>query len=336
MLRAARTYLHWPVPRYVERNILYALGGLTLFSLVIQVFTGICMTFYYDPNFVDAYNSVDHITYRIPLGWLVRGIHHYNASAIIVLVALHTLRTFFYSAYKKPRELTWLTGVALLVIALGFGFTGYLLPWDQRGYWSTVVATEIAAKVPVMGDLTARLIKGGPELGQLTLTRFYITHIVVLPSLLVIFVLLHLQQHRFHGVAPSITKRGQAMANDKVPYWPNWAGMDLLLAMGLLAILIFLSWTSRVSLEFPADPTSTDYEPRPEWFFLSLYHMLRYVPGAWEPYLVVIVPTIVIGSMILLPFVDRGEERRPWRKKITTSIALIYITVIVVFTLLAL
>lgn len=126
------------------------------------------------------------------------------------------------------------------------------------------------------------------------------------------------------------------MANDKVPYWPNWAGMDLLLAMGLLAILIFLSWTSRVSLEFPADPTSTDYEPRPEWFFLSLYHMLRYVPGAWEPYLVVIVPTIVIGSMILLPFVDRGEERRPWRKKITTSIALIYITVIVVFTLLAL
>lgn len=326
----------WPVPKYVQGNLLYALGGLTLISLLFQMFTGLNLTLYYDPSPEVAYDSVDYVTYQAPLGWLIRGIHHYNASAIVILVFLHMLRTFFHSTYKKPRELTWLSGVLLLLITLGFGFTGYLLPWDQRGYWATTVGTEIAGKTPGIGEYLMRLMRGGTLVGQLTLTRFYVMHVAILPTALVLLTLFHLFQHRYHGVAPAITKRGQEKARLFVPYCPNWAVMDAVLGLGLLAVLVFLSWTAPAPLEFPANPASTDYLPRPEWYFLFLFQMLNYVPGNLEPWFIVLVPTVVIGSMILLPFLDNGEERRPWHKPLTTIIALFYIVVLIVFTLLAL
>ncbi|MEZ4866057.1 MAG: cytochrome b N-terminal domain-containing protein [Caldilineaceae bacterium] len=336
LLSAGRNFLTWPAPQYVERNLLYALGGLTLISLLYQIFSGLCLTFYYDPGAEAAYNSVDYITYQVPLGWLVRSIHHYNASAIIVLVFLHMLRTFFFAAYKAPREVTWLSGVALLLVTLGFGFTGYLLPWDQRGYWATMVGTEIAGQVPWIGQSIAHLLRGGPNLGQLTLTRFYVTHVALLPGTLFMLVALHLYQHRYHGVAPTIAKRGQRRAGRSVPYFPNWVIMDILLGLGLLALLIYLSWHERAPLTFPANPADADYTPKPEWYFLFLFQLLHYVPGRLEPLLIVLVPLVVIGSMVLLPFLDRGEERRPWRKPLTSSVALFYIAVIIIFTWLGL
>lgn len=331
MISASRSFLRWRVPKYVERNLLYSLGGLTLIALIFQVFTGLCLTFYYDPGIEAAYNSVDYITYQVPLGWLVRSMHHYNASAIVVLVFLHLLRTFSFSAYKRPRELTWLSGVGLLLITLGFGFTGYLLPWDQKGYWATTVGTQIAGQVPVIGGMLSTLMRGGTGLGQLTLTRFYVTHVALLPGVILLLILFHLQQHRHHGVAPSILKRDQAKANT-VPFFPNWVNTTLLLGLGLLAILIFLSWRERAPLAFPANPADTDYNPKPEWYFLFLFELLHYAPGSIEPLLIVVVPLVVIGSMILLPFIDTGEERRPWRKPLTSFIALFYVGVIVVFT----
>lgn len=331
-----RAFLQWPVPKYVERNLLYSLGGLTLISLVYQFFTGLCLTFYYDPGAEAAYNSVDYITYQAPLGWLVRSIHHYNASVIVILVFIHMLRTFFFSAYKAPREVTWLSGVALFLVTLGFGFTGYLLPWDQRGYWATTVGTEIAGQVPLIGSSIEQLMRGGATLGQLTLTRFYVTHVALLPASLFLMVALHLQQHRKHGVAPTISKRGELRGKYAVPYFPNWVILDLLLGVGLLALLIFMSWYERAPLTFPANPADTDYNPKPEWYFLFLFKLLHYAPGSIEPILIVLVPLVVIGSMVLLPFMDRGEERRPWRKPLTTSIALFYVAVIVIFTYLGL
>ncbi|MEZ4664672.1 MAG: cytochrome b N-terminal domain-containing protein [Caldilineaceae bacterium] len=336
LLSAGRTFFTWPVPKYVEWNFLYALGGLTLISLVFQIFSGLCLTFYYDPGAEAAYNSVDFITYQAPLGWLIRSIHHYNASAIIVLVFLHMLRTFFFAAYKAPREVTWLSGVVLLLITLGFGFTGYLLPWDQRGYWATTVGTQIAGQVPWMGASIANLLRGGPTLGQLTLTRFYVIHVALLPGALLTMIALHLYQHRHHGVAPTVSQRGQKKAAHSVPYFPNWVIMDILLGLGLLALLIFLSWRARAPLTFPANPADADYNPKPEWYFLFLFQLLHYVPGRLEPLLIVLVPAVVIGSMLLLPFLDRGAERRPWRKPLTSSVALFYIGVIVVFTWLGL
>ncbi|MFN8465922.1 MAG: cytochrome b N-terminal domain-containing protein [Caldilineaceae bacterium] len=333
--RTWRELRAWRIPTYAATNVLYALGGLTLASLLFQMVSGCLLAFYYDPSAADAYNSVDYIMYQVPLGWLIRGIHHYNAGAIVLLVFAHTLRTFFYSTYKRPREITWLSGVFLLLVALGFGFTGYLLPWDQKGYWATVVSTQIADKVPLVGETISHLMKGGATLGQLTLTRFYVVHVAILPVTIILLILVHLQQVRRHGIAPSITKRGRAAGGSTVPWYPSWLGMVALLALGLLAILVFLSWRTHAPLEYPADPSSTDYNPRPEWYFLFLFQLLSYAPGAWEPYLIVLVPAVVIGSMIVVPFIDRGEERRPWRKPITTTIAVFYVAVIIIFTAIA-
>jgi ubiquinol-cytochrome c reductase cytochrome b subunit len=329
-------FLSYPVPKYVHNNLLYSLGGLTLISLLLQIATGVLLSFYYDPGTEAAYDSVDYMTYQVPLGWLIRGLHYYNASALVILAVLHLLRTFFCSAYKKPREINWLSGVLLLLVILGFGFTGYLLPWDQRGYWATKVGTEIAGAAPVVGEWMAGLVRGGPALGQATLTRFYVVHIMLLPAVAVMLIGLHIHQLRYHGVAPPITKRGQALSREFVPFFPHWVMVDAVLGLGLLAILIYLSWSHRAPLEFPADPTSTDFLPRPEWYFLFLFQMLKYFPGPWEPVAAVLIPLLVIGSMLLLPFIDRSEERRPWRKPITTAIATFYITIIVLLTLLSL
>ncbi|MCG3209497.1 MAG: Cytochrome b6 [Anaerolineae bacterium] len=335
-LAPLKSFFNYPVPKYVHKNLLYSLGGLTLIAILLQVITGLLLSFYYDPSPTEAYNSVDYVTYQLALGWLIRGLHYFNASAIVILITTHLLRTFSFSAYKKPRELTWLSGIFLLLVVLGFAFTGYLLPWDQRGYWATKVGTEIAASAPVIGEWQARLVRGGPELGQATLNRFYITHILLLPGALVLLILFHIYQLRYHGVAPPLTKRGQALANKFVPFFPHWVVIDATLGLILLAFLAFLSWRWPAPLEFPADPSSTDFVPRPEWYFLFLFQLLKYFPGPWEPVAAFLIPLVVIGSMILLPFIDRGTERRPWRKPLTTSIAGLYLVMILALTFLAL
>ena len=326
--------LNGPVPLRAQKNILSALGGLTFISLLIQFMSGYLMAFYYAPTVQNAYNSVDYITYQLPLGWLIRGIHVYNASAIFILVFFHMLRTFFTSSYQKPNEIRWLSGVFLFLLTILFAFTGALLPWDQHGYWATIVGSEIAGAVPFIGEPLMRLIRGGAQLGQLSLTRFYIMHIVVLPAILVILVGAHLSQLR-HGMAPAITKRGQALAGKFVPFFPNRVLVHLSLGLTLLALLTYFSWTE-VPFEFPADPTSTDYTPIAKWYFLSLFQLLNYFPGNFEPIGSMLLPGIVVGSMLLLPFLDKSKERRPWHKPVTTGIALFYIAMIILLTVLAL
>lgn len=330
-----KSFLHYPVPLYVHRNALYVLGGLTLIIFILQATTGIMLAFYYDPSPEGAYNSVDFITYQLPLGWLIRGVHHYGASAMVILVALHMLRTYFFSAYKKPREINWLTGVLLLFLTLAFGFTGYLLPWDQKGYWATSVGTQIAGSVPLIGDALMQLMRGGESLGQATLTRFFATHILLLPASLALLISVHIFQLRHHGMAPPITDKGKAQAKSFVPFFPYWIVNDAIAGLGLLALLVFLSATQRAPLEFPADPTS-NYVPRPEWYFLFYYQLLKYFPGWLEAIATVVIPLFIFGSMILLPFIDKGEERRPWKKPVTTIAAIFYIVVIITFTVLAL
>jgi len=293
-------------------------------------------TFYYDPSSEGAYNSVDYITYQLPLGWLVRGIHHYGASAIIILVVLHMLRTYFFSAYKRPREINWLTGVLMLIITLSFGFTGYLLPWDQKGYWATKVGTEIAGSVPLIGEWIMRFMRGGEILGQATLTRFYSTHIMILPATIGVLVAIHIYQLRFHGMAPPITEKAKKLSERYVPFFPNWVIKDVVLGLGLLTLLAYLSWAYRAPLEFPADPASSNYVPRPDWYFLFYFQILKYFPGAWEIIATALIPLFIFGSLILLPFLDKGDERRPWRKPVTTGVALFYIIIVITFTLLAL
>ena len=173
-------------------NWLYTLGSATLTVLIIQVVTGILLTLYYVPDPTQAYASVDYITNELPFGWLIRGLHHWGASAMVVLTIAHMIRVIIYGAYKFPREVTWLTGVALLLLVFSFGFTGYLLPWDQKAYWGTVVGTRIAAVTPFIGDWLADLLRGGKEISAVTLARFFGAHVWVLPSLLLLLVGIHL------------------------------------------------------------------------------------------------------------------------------------------------
>jgi quinol-cytochrome oxidoreductase complex cytochrome b subunit len=173
-------------------NWLYTLGSATLFVAVNQIVTGILLTIYYVPTPDHAYDSVQYITAQVPAGWLIRGLHHWGASAMVILTALHMLRVILHGAYKYPREVTWFSGVGLLLLVLGFGFTGYLLPWDQKAFWATTVGTRIAGVAPFVGDWILRVMRGGEELSAVTLARFFGAHIWILPAGLLSILLVHL------------------------------------------------------------------------------------------------------------------------------------------------
>ena len=173
-------------------NWFYTLGSATLFTAINQIVTGILLTIYYVPSPDQAYDSVQYITTQVTAGWLIRGLHHWGASAMVVLSVLHMLRVIFYGSYKFPREVTWFTGVGLLLVVLGFGFTGYLLPWDQKAYWATTVGTRIAEVTPFVGDLILRVMRGGSELTAVTLARFFGVHVWFLPAALLVLLGIHL------------------------------------------------------------------------------------------------------------------------------------------------
>ena len=173
-------------------NWFYTLGSATLFVAINQAVTGILLTLYYVPTPDHAYETVQFITYELPAGWFIRGLHHYGASAMVILAVMHMVRVIFYGAYKFPREMTWITGVLLLLITVGFGFTGYLLPWDQKAYWATTVGTRIAGTPPIIGDFILRVMRGGAELSEVTLARFFGVHVWVLPAALFLLIGVHL------------------------------------------------------------------------------------------------------------------------------------------------
>jgi quinol-cytochrome oxidoreductase complex cytochrome b subunit len=181
------------VSRHVPKlNLFYTLGFASLFTFILMAVSGMFLAAYYAPTTDHAYNSLKYVTETVTFGWLVRGIHHYGASTMVIVVVLHMLRTFYFGAYKYPRELTWVTGVALLGVTLGLGFTGYLLPWDQKAYWATVVGTKVPESIPVVGELSKVVLRGGLDMGALTLTRFYAIHMLMLPALMLVFMGIHL------------------------------------------------------------------------------------------------------------------------------------------------
>ncbi|MCJ7823477.1 MAG: cytochrome b N-terminal domain-containing protein [Anaerolineales bacterium] len=173
-------------------NWSYTLGSATLFTAINQAVTGILLTIYYVPSPDQAYASVQYITSQVPAGWLIRGLHHWGASAMILLTVLHMVRVIVYGSYKYPREMTWFTGVGLLLVVFGFGFSGYLLPWDQKAFWATTVGTRIAEVTPFVGNWILRIMRGGRELTAITLARFFGVHVWFLPATLLILIGIHL------------------------------------------------------------------------------------------------------------------------------------------------
>lgn len=173
-------------------NWFFTLGSASLFLLIMQGVTGILLSVYYVPTPDHAYDSIQYIMNEVTFGWLIRGIHHWGATLMVLVVFLHMLRTFYFAAYKYPREITWLTGVILLLATLGMGFTGYLLPWNQRSYWATTVGTEIPGTVPFIGQFITNVLRGGPDLSALTLSRFFSVHIWFLPAVIIGTIGIHL------------------------------------------------------------------------------------------------------------------------------------------------
>lgn len=182
-------------------NFSYCFGGITFFLFIVLTFTGLSMAIYYVPSPDHAYDTVDYLTYQIFMGKIIRGVHHWAANLMVLTVFLHMLRVYIYGAFKKPRELNWITGVILFVLVMSFGFTGYLLPWDQKAYWATKVGTEMPRTVPFVGDYIVRFLRGGTIIGALTLSRFYALHVIFLPSIIAVLLIGHFAMVRSQGIA---------------------------------------------------------------------------------------------------------------------------------------
>lgn len=194
-----KDFLDKPIPKGL--NLSFCFGGITFFLFVMLAVTGYFMTLYYVPSPEQAYDAVDYLTFEVPMGQVIRGVHHWSGNLMMVTIFLHMLRVYVYGAYKKPREINWISGVFLFCLVMGFGFTGYLLPWDQKAFWATKVGTSIMGTVPVAGDYALRLMRGGTDLGALTLTRFYTLHVLFLPLVTVIFLIGHFVMIRKQGIS---------------------------------------------------------------------------------------------------------------------------------------
>ena len=322
---AADALLNDPLPP--GTGWFFTLGSILLALLTVQLLTGAFLALYYAPTPDHAYDSIRFIT----AGWagrLVRGLHHFGASFIVVAAALHLLRVIAFASYKPPRELTWLSGLALLAIVLGFALTGYLLPWDQRAYWATVVTINIARLAPIGGDAVASLLQGGTVIGALTLTRWYAAHVIFLPALLVTLVAAHLALMRRQGISGPVRPRpGRPFA-----FYPAQAARDVTVIAIVLLALTLLALNGTPPLEAPADPADASYVPRPEWYFLGLFQMLKYFPGRWEVVGAIVLPAALGGLLGALPWLDRTSEREPRRRPVVMGAALMGVVAAVTLT----
>ncbi|MDE0186915.1 MAG: cytochrome bc complex cytochrome b subunit [Candidatus Poribacteria bacterium] len=321
-------HLKKPLPKHI--NWLFSLGSMAAFLLILQAVTGAFLALYYSPSPDHAYNSVKYISHEVPFGVFVRGLHHWGSSALVIVVFLHLLRVVLYGSYKAPRELTWMVGVILFLVVLGFGFTGYLLPWDQKAYWATVVGVEIAGTVPLIGDFIAKILRGGAEVGAVTLTRFYTLHTIWLPWLVFVLVGLHLFFVRYYGSAGLPQNRPEEMQGGK-PFYPDQLFEDAVAILVLFILLAAAAIFIPVPLEELANPTDASYDPRPEWYFLFLFQLLRYFEGPLEVIGTFVIPTAAIVLLLLLPFLDK-RERVPLRKR-PVALAVTSLSVLAIVTL---
>jgi len=300
-----------PVHRH---GVWYYFGGMTLFLFVVQVTTGILLLFYYRPSAEEAYESVQFLMAEVEFGWLIRSIHAWSANLMIFALFVHLFSVLLLKAYRPPREVTWFSGVALLAIALGFGFTGYLLPWNELAYFATKVGTEITGAVPLLGRFLVRLLRGGDEVTGATLTRFYGIHVAVLPAFVTLILGLHLYLVQKHGmsVPPGVERRGGATRS--MPFVPNFLLRDVVGWLSALAILAALAAFLPAELGRKADPFApAPVGIKPEWYFMFMFQTLKYLPShilGIEGEVVGILGFGLGGLFLLLvPILDRRTAR---------------------------
>ncbi len=323
----SRTSYRWILHKLLYEQLpsgtawLFTTGSIVTLLIGCQFATGLGLTMYYVPSPKLAFDSVRFIMDDLPLGWMLRGLHYWGASFLVVATVVHMLRVFFLGSFKAPRELTWLSGLSMLMVILGFSLSGYLLPWDQKAYWATTVTINIARGTPLIGDAVANVLRGGADLGALTLGRWYSAHVFLLPATLVLLVVTHIALMRKHGISGPI----EPQTGPRILFYPWHVMKDTVMMAAVFASLITAAALFPAHLDEIANPTDANYIPRPEWYFLSLFQMLKYFPGPLEPVATQIIPGLVVGFLALLPFVDRTDSRHPFRgpRRIFTAVLVV-------------
>jgi cytochrome b6 len=299
-----------PVHRH---GLWYYFGGMTLFLFVVQVVTGILLLLYYRPSAEEAYESIQFLMAEVEFGWLIRSIHAWSANLMILALFVHLFSVLLLKAYRPPREVTWFSGMALLGVALAFGFTGYLLPWNELAYFATKVGTEITGAVPVVGRFLLRLLRGGDEVSGATLTRFYGIHVAVLPALVALALGLHLYLVQKHGmsVPPGVERQG---APRSMPFMPNFLLRDVVGWLSAVAVLAALAGFFPAELGRKADPFApAPIGIKPEWYFMFMFQTLKYLPSHIVGIEGEVVGVVGLGLgglfLLLVPFLDRRAAR---------------------------
>ena len=301
-----------PAHRY---SVFYYLGGMTLFFFLVQVCTGVLLMLYYRPSANEAFESVEFIMTVVPFGWLIRSIHSWSANLMVFFAVLHMISVFFLKAYRAPRELTWVSGAVLLFLIMGFGFSGYLLPWNQLAFFATKVGTDISGVVPIVGPWMVRFLRGGDRVSGGTLSRFYGWHVALLPAITFLILVVHLALVQVKGMSVPASCEDEAKSRKPMKFFPHFAMRDLsgwVFALGVLAALAALfPW----ELGEKADLFAPAYENiRPEWYFVFMFQTLKLIPGgeiAGVEYEAV--PIMFFGAagllLLLIPILDRGAQR---------------------------
>jgi ubiquinol-cytochrome c reductase cytochrome b subunit len=308
----------------------YTPGSAILTIFMLQAVTGILQLFYYVPTVDHAYDSLSFLRTQVPFGWLINGLHYWGANAMVILVALHMSRVFIWGAYKRPREMTWLFGVGLLLIVMGMSFTGGPLSWDQRAYWEAEVGTSIPGSIPVIGGAIQQIMRGGEEMGQLTLSRLFIVHTAILPVTLAMLIIVHLIAFRRFGSVGPWEETEKSVSG---PFWPDQAFKDLLIGTLIILTLITLAVFLPKPFNGPADPLDSSFIPKPEWNFLFLYEALKFFPGKLEPIGSVGIPQFVVLLLVLLPFLDRRPEQNPLKRPVAISSGALFGLIIITLTI---
>ena len=315
-----------PVPRV---NWWYVLGSATLIAFVVQVVTGVALAFTYVPAPNAAYESLDFITNRAVFGNVVRGIHYWGSSAMVLLAFAHMAHVFLIGAFKFPREVNWLSGVILLGMTLAMAFTGQLLRWNQDAYWAVSLMASMASRVPLLGDVLVDVIVAGQTVGGATLTRFYATHVFLIPAVMFVLVAVHLILVIRHGVSEMPTpgrpvkpatyrqEYQELLQREGIPFWPDFAWKDVVFALVTGAFVLLLAIVlGAPELGPQADPTNLEAHPKPDWYFLWLFTLLSYAPRALESLVIVGLPVLIGILLIAVPFIapagERSYVRRPW------------------------
>jgi ubiquinol-cytochrome c reductase cytochrome b subunit len=297
----------------------YVFGSGLLYLFLSQVVTGVFLALYYVPSSDHAHTTVAYISKVVSSGLFLRSIHAYGATAIVILLFLHISQTLLYGSYKGRRELVWLSGCFLLALMLGMAFTGYLLPWDEKAYFASAVGTNIITEVPLIGAPLQELLRGGPQMGTLTVSRFFVLHVFILPGLLIAFIVAHIFLFRRAGAAGPFHEDPYQPKLPTQKFYPRQLVMDMVAGLLIVLALGLAAYFVPIHLGPEAIASDTSYIPRPEWYYLPIFQWLKVVSGRWSLFGGILLPGLLALLFAAIPFLDRGRERRPWRRPVVVA-----------------